>query len=310
MADETLLTFNEVRKNKIKSVLLVLILAAIILLFSAAIGYFLDDVRQGLVVGAVVTAIVIPVQFITAKAAILAMTKGKKADRNNPEELRAINTVEGLAISAGLSRVPDVYIVPSDVPNAFASGMNEKTAFIGVTRGLLTMMDKQELEGVIAHEISHIVHRDIMLSQLAVAMVSIIVMLGYILSRLGFYGRRSRSNNDSEGKAGAFMLIVTLFAILVYPFSQLIANLIQLSISRKREFAADAYAVRLCGYSGGLASALEKLSGQPYSKEAVDSLGGKQMQCLYINFPLKNASSLFSTHPPIEERIRRLRNMY
>lgn len=310
MADETLLTFNEVRKNKIKSGLLVLILAAVILLFSAAIGYFLDDVRQGLLIGAVVTVIVIPVQFVTAKAAILAMTRGKRADRDDPEELRAINAVEGLSISAGLSRVPDVYIIPSDVPNAFASGMSEKSAFIGVTRGLLAVMDKQELEGVIAHEISHIVHRDIMLSQLAVAMVSIIIMLGYILSRLGFYGSRSRNNNDSKGNAGLFMAVITLFAILVYPFSQLIANMIQLSISRKREYAADAYAVRLCGYSGGLASALEKLSGRQYTKAEADSLGGKQMQCLYINFPTKNASSLFSTHPPIEERIRRLRNMY
>lgn len=309
MSDQTLLTYNEVRKNIWKSILLVLTLVAIILLFSLGIGYLAGDMYYGLGIGAIVTIIVIPVQFFTAKFAILKMTKGRRADPNIESDLRAIRAVENLSISAGLQRVPIVYIIPSPVPNAFASGMSEKSAFIGVTQGLLDCMDKQELEGVIGHEISHIVHRDIMLSQLAVAMVSIIIMLGYILSRMGLYGG-GRSSRNSEDGGGIFFLVIMLFSILVYPFAQLVANLIQLSISRKREYAADAYSVRLNGYSEGLARALEKLAGGSYSKAEVDSLGGKQMQCLYINFPTKNAASLFSTHPPIEERIRRLRSMY
>ncbi len=298
---------NEVRKNKIKTAFLVLLLTAIVFSLSVAIGYMMGEISSGITVGFVITLIVIPVQMLTAKASILAMARGQQLDEANQRHRRLRSIAEGLAISAGLKRVPDLYVVPSDVPNAFASGMSEKDAFVCVTQGLLDRLDDQELAGVVAHEISHIVHRDIMLSQLTVSMVSIIILLSSILTRITYFGsgRRSRDNNS----AGAVILIISLIAILLQPFARFVASLIELSISRKREYAADAYAVRLCGYNEGLARALEKIGGiGKYSKKQVESLGGSQLKCMYINFP--SAASLFSTHPPIEERINRIRNMY
>lgn len=300
---------EEVRRNFVKSFLLVAILAAICFGLAWWIGYELGDVQTGLLIGAVVCLVVIPVQILTAKFAILGIARGRRANMDDPTERRAQHLLEGLAISAGLSRTPDLYIIPTDVPNAFASGLSEKSAFVAVTQGLLEKMDKQELEGVLGHEIGHIVHRDIMLNVLVVGLISVIMILAVILQRVflakSFSGNR-RSGGRDNGGAAAAILVLMLLAIIIRPLAELIAMLLQLSISRKREFAADAYSVRLCSYSEGLARALEKLGGK-YSKTQVESLGGRELACMYIAFP---GEGLFSTHPPIEERVKRIRNMY
>ena len=174
--------------------------------------------------------------------------------------------------------------------------MTEAGAFVAVTQGLLDMMDEQELEGVLAHEVSHIIHRDIMLNQLVVGLISVILILAVILERVlllkSIHGDR-RDRNDNGGSAIAILILV---AILIRPLAILIAQLLQMAISRKREFAADAEAVRLCSYNG-----------KEYTKKEVESLGGRELACMYINFP---GGELFSTHPPIEERVRVLRSMY
>ena len=304
-----LIAGEEVRKNFRNSIILILIVAALIFGVSWLIGDLLDDVGTGLLIGVIVVAIVLPIQFLTAKWAILGMTRGRAADPNDLRERRALHITEGLAVSAGLSRVPDLYIIPTSVPNAFASGMSEKDAFIGVTEGLLDMMDDQELEGVIAHEFGHIIHRDIMLNQLVVALISALIILAFILERIGlsslFNGKR-RNSRDSGG--GAAILVIVLLALLVRPLAALLGSLLQMAISRQREFAADAAAVRLCSYNEGLARALEKLGGKKnLSKNEINSLGGGNLAAMYINFP---GEGLFSTHPPIEKRVERLRNMY
>lgn len=307
-------TTEQVRKNVIKSFFLVGLLLVIVLLLSMGIGHYLyDDLQAGIRFGMIITLIVIPIQIITARAAILGMTRGKKADPANEQEAMVISLVEGISLSAGLQKTPDVYIVPSDVPNAFASGLTEKSSFVGVTQGLMQTLDKREMEGVIAHEISHIVHRDVLLTSIAISLVSVIMVLSLFLSRLAFFSSRgnSRQSQQGGGNAGLVILVLTLLALLLRPIAALLAQLIQMSISRKREYAADAYAVRLCGYAEGLASALEKIGGvKTYSKKQQDSLGGQQLQCLYINFPRANASSALSTHPPIQKRIEILRSMY
>lgn len=298
---------EEVRKNYWKSLFLIIILIAIVLGLSCWIGAELGDVRGGFGIGFFVSIVVIPIQIMTAKWAILGMARGKAANPEILAERRAMQLLEGLAISAGLSRTPDLYIIPSQVPNAFASGLTEAGAFVAVTQGLLDMMDEQELEGVLAHEVSHIIHRDIMLNQLVVGLISVILILAVILERVlllkSIQGDR-RNRNDNSGSAVAILILA---AILIRPLAILIAQLLQMAISRKREFAADAEAVRLCSYNEGLARALEKLGGKEYTKKEVESLGGRELACMYINFP---GGELFSTHPPIEERVRVLRSMY
>lgn len=304
-----LIAAEEVRSNFFKSFILVAIIIALVFGAAYYIGYLLGDISAGLLIGAVVALVVIPLQIVTAKWMILGMTCGRAADPQNIRERRALHLVEGLAVSAGLKRTPDLYIIPSQVPNAFASGMSEDSAFIGVTQGLLDMMDEQELEGVLAHETGHIIHRDIMLNQLVVGLISVLLILAIIIEHLGImgaYGSGNRRNRDRDSGGGALALLL-LIALLVRPLAALIGSLLQLGISRKREYAADAVAVRLCSYNEGLARALEKLGTEEYSAEEKKELGGSNMACMYINFP---GGELFSTHPPIAERVRRLRNMY
>ena len=307
-----LIASEEVRKNFIKSIVLVLLIIALIIGLSWFLGDMLGDVRTGLLIGGIVTVVLLPLQILTAKWMILGMARGRELDPENLKERRLQHIVEGLTVSAGLSKVPDVYIIPTPVPNAFASGMNEQSAFIGVTQGLLDQMDDQQLEGVVAHEFGHIIHRDIMLNQLVVGLISALLVIALIVERLGFMemlsgGRRRR---DRNGDSGGIVVIVLLVAVLlVRPLVMLLGALLQSAISRQREFAADAVAVRLCSYNEGLASALEKIgSRENYSQEEIDSLGSKQLAAMYIYFP--TAEELFSTHPPIRERVARLRNMY
>jgi len=309
-ASAPLIAAEEVRKNFRNSFILVAFMMALVFGLSYFIGMMVGNIRAGLLIGAAVVVIVLPLQILTAKWAILAMTRGRAANPDDLRERRAIHILEGLAVSAGLQRTPDLYIIPSRVPNAFASGMSEKDAFVAVTQGLLDMMNDQELEGVIAHEVGHIIHRDIMLSQLVVALISSLLILAFILEHIcimQMFSNDRRRDRDSGG-AGAIMLALFLIALLVRPIVALIGMMLQMAISREREYAADAVAVRLCSYNEGLASALAKLGGiGKYSKADNDSLGGSNLASMYIHFP---AGELFSTHPPIEKRVERLRNMY
>ena len=303
-----LIASEEVRKNFTKSFILIAFIAALVIAASWLIGEMLDDLPTGLMIGALVVVIVLPLQILTAKWVILGMTSGRKVNMEDMRERRLQHLAEGLAVSAGLSRTPDLYIIPSQVPNAFASGLSESDAFIGVTEGLLEMMDDQELEGVLGHEFGHIIHRDIMLNQLVVGLISSLLSLALIIERLGIFGaagsrRRGRDSN------GAAVLIIILLAIVIRPLAMLLGALLQSAISRQREYAADAVAVRLCSYNEGLARALEKLSGdRKYSSEDLSELGGSRLAAMYIHFP--DANELFATHPPIMDRVKRLRNMY
>jgi heat shock protein HtpX len=307
-----LIASEEVRKNFIKSFILVAIVATMVVAASWYLGDLLGDVKMGLLIGGIIVAVVLPIQILTAKWAILGMARGRAADPDDLRERRILQLAEGLSISAGFKRVPDVYIIPTSVPNAFASGLNENDAFIGVTEGLLDQMNDQQLEGVLAHEFGHIIHRDIMLNQLVVGLISALLLLAIIIERVGFMemisgGKRRRSDRDSGG--GIVILVLILMVILIRPLAMLLGALLQSAISRQREYAADAVAVRLCSYNEGLASALESLGREDhYSDEEIESLGSKQLAAMYINFP--SANELFSTHPPIADRVARLRNMY
>lgn len=209
--------------------------------------------------------------------------------------------VENLAITAGLP-MPKIYVIEDPSPNAFATGRDKNHAVVAVTTGLLSIMNKTELEGVIAHEMSHIGNRDMLVSTVAVVLVGFISIISDIMIRSTLFGGR---NNDREGGNGVFMIIGIILSILAPIF----ATLIQLSISRKREYLADASGSLLTRYPEGLASALEKIKqyGKPMKKQST------AIAHLYIANPLgsgafaKKVGNLFSTHPPIEERIKILR---
>lgn len=314
MSNDVIITYEQVKKNQIKTVALIVVYILLIFILSLTIGYLYDSLETGILIGCFIVFVLLPIQMLTGRGTIAANTRWHEANMNDPEEREAYNLVEGLAISAGLKDTPKVYIIPTNVPNAFAGGLSLKNSYVGITRGLLELLDKPETEGVIAHEMSHITHRDILVSTVSIYLMSAVILLGTIILRMSRYGlgrgrvRKSSSNKDNSA---AIFAIIAIVGLLLSVFIKTIASLVNLAISRKREYMADANAVRICGYSDGLASALEKISkmSPSYSKEQIDSLGGDEMLCMYIFNP-KHMMGLFSTHPPIEKRIELLKNMY
>lgn len=211
------------------------------------------------------------------------------------------NAVDNAAIAAGLAKTPDVYIIDDPAPNAFAAGRNPDTAYVAATTGLLALLDKRELEGVMAHEIAHVRNRDVSLMTLAAVLTGSIVLLCDILMRVSFSTRREGGN--------PIALVAGLVALVLAP---IVASLLQMSLSRRREYLADASAVDIAGDADGLASALAKLAAdtQPLRKVT------RATAHLYIESPLRDhvglrsgLGGLFETHPPIEERIARLHAM-
>lgn len=213
------------------------------------------------------------------------------------------NAVDNAAIAAGLARTPDVYIIDDPAPNAFAAGRNEQTAYVAATTGLLDLLDKRELEGVMAHEIAHVRNHDVELMTIAAVLTGSIVLLCDMVMRMSLLGGSRREGGNPIALIGGLVVLV---------LAPLLAGLMQMSLSRKREYLADASAVDIAGDADGLASALEKLSAdtQPLRKVT------RATAHMYIESPLRDhvglrsgLGGLFDTHPPMEERIRRLRDM-
>jgi heat shock protein HtpX len=229
---------------------------------------------------------------------VLGISGAKLINHDQAPEL--YHVVENLCITAGLL-VPKIYIIDDPSPNAFATGRNQKNAVIAVTTGLLNTLNATELEGVIAHELSHIGNRDILLQTIVVVLVGAISLVSNIFVRGRMFGGK-RSNNDNGG--GGILMIAGLVLIILSP---IVSTLIQLAISRKREYLADASGSLLTRYPEGLASALEKISQNSTPLKRANSATAH----LYIDNPFKGKKiiNLFSTHPPIEERIKRLRNL-
>lgn len=231
---------------------------------------------------------------------VLAISKAKEIKKKDYPELYRI--VENLCITAGLP-LPKIYLIEEMAPNAFATGRNPKHAVVAVTKGLLEKLNRTELEGVIAHELSHIGNQDILLQTIVVVLVGLVILLSDWFLRWSFFGGRRR---DSRG-GGQIAAIMAIIGIILAILSPLIAKLIQLSISRKREFLADADGALLTRYPEGLARALEKIS----QNRTPLRVANKATSHLYISNPFrgKKISKWFMTHPPIEERIKNLRGM-
>jgi len=231
---------------------------------------------------------------------ILKMSRAQEIKKEDNPELYRL--VENLCITAGLP-LPKVYIIDEMAPNAFATGRNPEHAVVAVTRGLLEKLEQTELEGVLAHELSHIGNRDILLQTVVVILVGLVVLISDWFLRWTWLGGRRRDNREG-GQLAAIMLLIGIGLAILSPF---FAFLIQMTISRKREFLADADGALLTRYPEGLAKALEKIS----TDRTPLRVANKAMAHMYIANPFKGrkVAKWFMTHPPVEERIRNLREM-
>jgi heat shock protein HtpX len=297
--------YNQIDSNKRKTVILIGAFLVFIIGIAWVFSRALDN--PFIVPVAVIFAIVMSISSYWYSDKITLFISGAKEVKHdeNPE---LYHIVENLCITAGLP-LPKIYIINDSAPNAFATGRDPQHAVICVTSGLLQKLKRTELEGVIAHELSHIGNYDIRLMTLIVVLVGIVALMSDFFLRWTWWGRGGR---DSE-KGGQIRLILFLAGIILAILSPVIATLIQLAISRKREFLADATGALLTRYPEGLARALDKISADPEPLEAAN----KATAHLYITNPLKEHkgkargwfSSLFNTHPKVEERIAKLREM-
>ncbi|MBX4188166.1 MAG: M48 family metallopeptidase [Candidatus Doudnabacteria bacterium] len=298
------MVYTEIARNKRNTALLMTFILALII----AIGYvFSVQLREPMIVlVAVLFSVGMSVfSYYFSDKIVLGISGAKEIKRTDDQEL--YRTVENLSIAAGLP-APKIYSIEDTAPNAFATGRDPEHAVVAITTGLRQKLTKQELEGVIAHELSHIGNYDIRLSTIIVVLVGIVTLLADWMIRISFHGGRNRDNN---GGSGAIALVAIVLALL----SPLAATLIQLAISRKREFLADASAALLTRYPQGLSQALQKIAADHEPLEVAN----KATAHLYIVNPLKEHqdkkdgvswfAGLFQTHPPIQERIERLAKM-
>jgi heat shock protein HtpX len=260
----------------------------------------------GLLIAFVVWVVLLLVSFAGGDKVLLMASKAVPVTQEVHPQL--FNVVEEMTIAANLPKMPKIYIINEQAPNAFATGRNPENASVAVTAGLLGRLNRDELQGVIAHEISHIIHRDILFVTLAGIMLGSIVLVSQVFLRGMFYssmGSRRQSSSSSGG--GQAQIIFMVIAILCAILAPIFANILYFALSRKREYMADAGAVRLTRYPTGLADALEKISSSNLKMESANKVTAP----MYISNPLrgKKAASLFSTHPPIDERVKILRNM-
>lgn len=302
-----------IRANKRNSIILMVTMASVLLLLGLIIGMAYggpDAGFTGIIIATAVWFFLALISFTSGDRILLETSHAVPVTHDDHPQL--FNVVEEMSIAAGIP-MPKVYIIPDPAPNAFATGRNPKNASIAVTAGLLGRLNRDELQGVIAHEMSHILHRDILFVTLAGIMLGAIVLLAQVFMRGMYYGGiGSRRRYSSGGRnAGAAQLAIVVIAILAAILAPIMAQLLYFAISRKREYLADAGSARLTRYPEGLASALEKIAADNSPQMAA---ANKVTAPMFIVNPFKKPdqmalSDLTSTHPPISERIRILRNM-
>lgn len=290
--------YEHVAANKFKSGLLLGVFAAIVMGAGFAWGEYYGDGISGLMAAGIFTVIYGLIAYFKGAKIALKVSGAKKADKRSHNQLYSM--VDNLAITAGLP-TPEVYIINSPALNAFATGRDPKHSAIAVTTGLMEVLTKRELKGVLAHEMSHIGNYDIRMQTLVIILAGVFTMMSDLFMRATFYGGRGRSSG--KGKAGGIVLLVAIGLAVLSP---LIAALIQMTISRKREYMADHTGAIMIQDAEALALALEKIAADKHQLKTAN----KATAHLFIKDPLKKGfiSKLFATHPPIEERIKILRN--
>lgn len=295
--------YNQISSNKRRTVVLLIVFFMLLAAIGAAIGYlWLGDMTFGVVIAVIIGAIYAMSMIFQSTNVVMSMNHAREVTEQEAPQLYHI--VEDMAMVAQIP-MPRVFIIEDQSLNAFATGSSPENAAVAATTGLLAVMNREELEGVIGHEVSHIRNYDIRISTIAVALASAITLLSSLGSRMVWFGGGRRRSDDRDNGTG---LLVFLFSILSLILAPLAATLLQLAISRKREYLADASSVELTRNPQGMINALQKLQQSAPMQQPVDAASA----ALYINDPIKKEerlTSLFSTHPSISDRIERLRQM-
>ena len=295
--------FKDIQKNKIKTGIIIFLFLLILTLIIYYVCIAFNLGTFSIIIALAFSIITTFASYYNCDKVVLASCRARPATKEENQKL--VNILDSLVISAGLFHTPKLYIVEDVQPNAFATGRNPENSVICVTTGLIEKLDYYELEGVIAHELGHIKNYDIRLSAVVSVMVGFIVMLADFLTRSSFY---RHFDDDDDSKLGTITALIGLFFLILSP---IIAQLMQLAISRRREFLADATSAELTRNPQGLISALQKLDADNHQLKYANSATAH----MYISDPFKkNArgkkrSSLFSTHPSTEARIEALRNI-
>jgi len=295
--------FEQIGKNRRNTFVLIGAMSALFLVVGYVIGmYFFGNPYGGIGIAAVVAVVMSLFSYFGGDSLILAVSGAKQIQKEDHPQL--FNVVEELSIAAGIP-VPKIYLIEDEALNAFATGRDPEHASVAITRGLLDKLNRDELQGVMAHELAHVTNRDILYSMMVGVLAGSIVMIADFLLRYMFFFGGGRRSNNREGGNGIFMIVGLALAILAPIF----ATLIQLAVSRQREYLADATAVKLTRYPDGLASALQKLTADTHELRGTN----RATQHLYIVNPFpkvrKAAAGAFSTHPSLDKRIERIRQL-
>jgi heat shock protein HtpX len=298
--------YEQISQNKRRTWLLVAVFMLVVFGIAFLITWLLKFGIAGVIIAAVIAIGSAAASYYNSDKVALAMSRAKPAPE---EEYRRLhNLVEGLCIGAGIPK-PRLYVVDDPSPNAFSTGRNPNHSAVAVTTGLLEKMNRVELEGVLAHELSHIRNYDILVSTLAVTMVGLVALMSDLFLRFAFWGGMNDREDSNDNPLGIVLVIFGFIAIL---FAPLIAQLMQLAISRQREYLADASGVQITRYPPGLISALEKLKDDHTHIHTAS----KATAHMWIEAPLdedekktRKFDNLFMTHPPLDDRIARLEEM-
>ena len=297
--------YQQIASNKRKTWVLLIVFFLLLAIVGYAVGYlFMNSGFGGVTIAMILGFIYALTMIFQSTEIVMSMNGAREVDRN--EEPVLYHVVEDMAMVAQIP-MPRVYVIDDAGLNAFATGSNPQNAAVAATSGLLEIMNREELESVIGHEVSHIRNLDIRISTIAVALASAITLLSSMAGRMMWWGGASRSRRNSDRDSGGLEVILLVISLLAIVLAPLAATLVQLAISRQREFLADASSVELTRNPQGMINALLKLeNSQPMTHHVDDA-----SSALYINDPQKPGflKKLFYTHPPISERIERLKHM-
>ena len=297
--------YKQIASNKRKTWVLLIVFFLLLAIVGYAVGYlFMNSGFGGVTIAMILGFIYALTMIFQSTEIVMSMNGAREVDRD--EEPVLYHVVEDMAMVAQIP-MPRVYVIDDPGLNAFATGSNPQNAAVAAISGLLEIMNREELEAVIGHEVSHIRNLDIRISTIAVALASAITLLSSMAGRMMWWGGASRSRRNSDRDSGGLEVIMLVISLLAIVLAPLAATLVQLAISRQREFLADASSVELTRNPQGMINALLKLeNSQPMTHHVDDA-----SSALYINDPQKPGflKKLFYTHPPISERIERLKHM-